>query len=87
MLQGNVQVQNKIKKLLGITILSLLISGKAYSAQATCFAGACDFFFGLWYEYAETNCTHTFVMEEVEQDAFGFTIVETGEWCLIYNER
>ena len=87
MLQDNVQIQNKMKKLLGIVILSLLISGKAYSAKATCFAGECDFFSGPWYEYAETNCMDNFVMEEVEQEAFGFTIVETGEWCLIYNER
>ena len=76
-----------MKKLLGIVILSLLLSGKGYSATATCFAGTCEFFLGLWYEYAETNCMDNLNMEEVEQEAFGFTIVETGEWCMVYNER
>ena len=58
-----------MKKLLGIVILSLLLSGKSYSATATCFAGTCEFFLGLWYEYAETNCMDNLNMEEVEQEA------------------
>tara|TARA_R110000803_G_scaffold206913_1_gene274499 strand:+ start:74 stop:268 length:195 start_codon:yes stop_codon:yes gene_type:complete len=64
-----------------------MLSGNAYADRATCFAGSCDFFPGIWYEYAETNCMDNLLMEEVDQDAFGFTIIETGDWCMVFNER
>ena len=55
--------------------------------MATCFAGECEFFIGIWYEYAETYCMQSLMMEEVEQGPLGFTIVETGEYCMVFNER
>ena len=76
-----------IKKLLTIFPLCLMLSSNAYSEMATCYAGECEFFIGIWYEYAETNCMQTLMMEEVEQDPFGFEIVETGEYCMAFNER
>jgi hypothetical protein len=27
------------------------------------------------------------IMEEVDQGPFGFTIVETDEYCMVFNER
>ena len=50
--------------------------------MATCYVGECEFFIGIWYEYAETNCMQTLMMEEVEQGPLGFEIVETGEYCM-----
>ena len=76
-----------MNKLLGILVLGLLLSSNAYADRATCFAGSCDFFPGIWYVYAETNCMDNLLMEEVDQDAFGFTIIETGDWCMVFNER
>ena len=55
--------------------------------MATCFAGECEFFIGIWYEYAETNCFQSLIMEEVDQGPLGFTIVDTGEYCMVFNER
>ena len=76
-----------MKKLLSIVVLGLFLSSNAYSEMATCFAGECEFFIGIWYEYAETNCLQTLIMEEVEQGPIGFEIVDTGEFCMVFNER
>ena len=77
-----------MKKLfLTILVLGLLFSGNAYSEMVTCLAGECEFFIGIWYEYAETNCMQSLLMEEVDQGPLGFTIVETGEYCMVFNER
>ena len=67
--------------------LGLFLTSNAYSDMATCFAGECEFFIGIWYEYAETLCMHNLFMEEVDQGPLGFTIVETGEFCMVFNER
>ena len=76
-----------MKKLLAILVLGLLLSGNAYSEMATCFAGECEFFIGIWNEYAETNSMQSLMMEEVDQGPLGFTITETGEYCMVFNER
>ena len=76
-----------MKKILGISVLVLLLNSNAYSEMATCYAGECEFFIGIWYEYAETNCLQSLMMEEVDQDPLGFTIVDTGEYCMVFNER
>ena len=76
-----------MKKLFGVVVLCLFLSSNAYSEMATCFAGECEFFIGIWYEYAETNCMQSLIMEEVDQGPFGFTIVETDEYCMVFNER
>lgn len=76
-----------MKKFLVILVLGLFLTSNAYSDMATCFAGECEFFIGLWYEYAETNCMQTLMMEEVEQGPLGFEIVDTGEFCMVFNER
>ena len=65
----------------------MFLSSNAYSDMATCFAGEYEFFIGIWYEYAETNCTQSLMMEEVDQGPLGFTITETGEYCMVFNER
>ena len=76
-----------MKKLLGIVVLGLFLSSNAYSEMATCFAGECEFFIGIWYEYAETNCMQSLMMEEVDQGPLGFTIVDTDQYCMVFNER
>ena len=76
-----------MKKLFGVVVLCLFLSSNAYSEIATCFAGECEFFIGIWYEYAETNCFQSLTMEEVNQGPLGFTIVDTGEYCMVFNER
>tara|TARA_B110000037_G_C16957094_1_gene439340 strand:+ start:20 stop:253 length:234 start_codon:yes stop_codon:yes gene_type:complete len=77
-----------MKKILGIVLIFFLVfNGKVYSDMATCFVGECDFFIGIWYEYAETNCMDNLYMEEVDQGPLGFTIEATGEYCMVFNER
>ena len=76
-----------MKKLSLYVFLGLFLTSNAYSDMATCFAGECEFLIGIWYEYAETLCMHNLIMEEVDQGPFGFTIVETGEYCMVFNER
>ena len=76
-----------MKKLFGVVVLCLFLSSNAYSEIATCFAGECEFFIGIWYEYAETNCFQSLTMEEVDQGPLGLTIVDTGEYCIVFNER
>ena len=76
-----------MKKILGIIILSLFLNSNAFSEMATCFAGECEFFIGIWYEYAETYCMQSLMMEEVEQGPLGFTIVDTDQYCMVFNER
>ena len=76
-----------MKKLLGIIVLGLFLSSNAYSDMATCFAGECEFFIGIWYEYADTNCMQSLMMEEVDQGPLGFTIVDTDKYCMVFNER
>ena len=76
-----------MKKILGIIIFTLSLTGNAKADFASCFSGECEFLIGLWYEYAETNCMDTFVNKEVEQGPLGFTIVESGKYCMVFNER
>ena len=76
-----------MKKLFGVVVLGLFLSSNAYSDMATCFAGECEFFIGIWYEYADTNCMQSLMMEEVDQGPLGFTIVDTDEYCMVFNER
>ena len=68
-------------------VLGLFLSSNAYSDMATCFAGECEFLIGIWYEYADTNCMQSLMMEEVDQGPLGFTIVDTDEYCMVFNER
>ena len=76
-----------MKKLLGIVVLVLLLSVNAYSDMVTCFSGECEFYIGIWYEYADSTCMQNLTMEEVDQGPLGFTIVETGEYCMVFNEK
>lgn len=76
-----------MKKLIIILTLGLLWPNTSLADSATCMAGECEFLIGIWYEYAETLCMQPLVMEEVDQGPFGFTIVETGEYCAVFNER
>ena len=76
-----------MKRILAVIVLGLFLSSNAYSDMATCFAGECEFFIGIWYEYADTNCMQSLMMEDVDQDPLGFTIVDTDEYCMVFNER
>ena len=78
-----------MKIIFGIIILVFLLNVKvnANETYATCFAGECEFLLSIWYDYAETNCMHTFFNEEVYTTALYFEIIETGETCLVFNER
>ena len=55
--------------------------------MATCFAGECEFVLSLHYEWAETNCFQTLIMEDVETNFLSFIIEETGEECLGFDSR
>tara|TARA_B100001250_G_scaffold395793_1_gene401095 strand:- start:1395 stop:1628 length:234 start_codon:yes stop_codon:yes gene_type:complete len=76
-----------MKKILPILFFSLILSGNARATIATCFAGECEFFPGLWYSYAETICMQPLRNEEVDQGPLGFEIIATGEFCMVFNER
>ena len=77
----------KMKKLLGIVVLGLLWCGSVNAAMATCVGGECDIVLSLHYEWVQTNCFQTLIMEEVETDFLSFTIVDTGEECMVFDLR
>ena len=78
-----------MKKLLGILIFSLFFVGKANAntTYATCNNGKCEFLLSILYNYAETNCMQTLINERVHTSVVVFEIIETGEKCLVFNER
>ena len=76
-----------MKKLLGIVVLGLLWCGSVNATMATCMGGECEFMLSLHYEWAQTNCFQTLIMEEVETDFLSFTIEDTGEECLVFDSR
>ena len=76
-----------MRKYLTIFLIYFFWSSNALSALATCMYGECEFELGLWYDYGETNCMQTMFMVKVDQQALGFTIEETGEYCMIFNEE
>ena len=76
-----------MRKILITIFFSFLLIGNVRSEMATCFAGECEFFPGLWYEYAETLCLQPLFNEEVDQGPLGFEIASTGEFCPVFNER
>ena len=76
-----------MKKIIISIFFMFLFSVDAFSEMATCFAGECEFYLSLWYDYAETLCMDSLIMEDVETGPISFTIVDTGEECLIFNER
>ena len=76
-----------MKKLLGIVVLSLLWCNVVNAARATCFGGECEFILSLHYEWAETSCYQSMVMEEVETSFLYFTVVDTGEECRVWDSR
>lgn len=77
----------EMKILIICLITGIFLSTKVFAEMATCFAGECEFYLSLWYDYAETLCMDTLMMEEVETGPISFTIVSTGEECLVFNER
>ena len=56
----------------------------AVSDRVDCSGGECEAFIGVLHEKFETNCMDFFFMEEVEMSWTSFTVVETGQECLIY---
>jgi hypothetical protein len=48
--------------------------------------GFCEFSLNIFYDYAETMCMHKLINEEVDVGIVGFTIVETGKRCMVFNE-
>ena len=54
---------------------------------ATCVAGECEFYLSLWYENAETYCMDNLMMEDVKTGPTSFIILDTGEECMVFNER
>ena len=76
-----------MKKLLGILVLGLLWCSNVNAETATCIAGECMFSLNIWYEWAETLCMQRLVNEEVIVRIMSFEIVETGQHCMVFNER
>ena len=76
-----------MKKILGIVVLSLLLSGNSYAVTATCTDGECEFYLSTHYELAKTSCYQTLFNEEVETNFMSFTILETGEQCTVWDSR
>jgi len=76
-------------KFIKIVIVFLLLSiSKSFSdqGQANCYSGTCTFYPGKYYTYGETTCLETLEQEDVIQDEFGFTVIETDKWCVIFND-
>ena len=43
-----------MKILIICLITGIFLSTKVFAEMATCFAGECEFYLSLWYDYAET---------------------------------
>ena len=80
---------NWITKISAIVLASFIFfnSAKANETYATCYAGECEFLLSLWYDYAETLCMQTLVNEKVDTRPISFEIIETGQTCIVFNER
>jgi len=78
-----------MKKIAAIIFLSVFLWGaaKANETNVTCVGGACEFLLSLWYDYAETDCMQTLINEKVYTGPISFKIIETGQTCIVYNER
>ena len=67
--------------------MSFFYCSNLNAAIATCYDGKCEISLSTHYEFVETNCSHTIVMEEVETDVSYFKINNTGEECKILDSR
>ena len=78
-----------MKKKIIILFLSFFLwsTAKANETYATCLAGEWEFLLSIWYDYAETDCMQTLINEEVDTGPISFEIIETGQTCIVYNER
>jgi len=68
-------------------IFYILASKNLYAAMATCMGGECEMMLSIHYEWVETNCMQTLIMEEVETSFMYFTIVDTGQQCTVWDSR
>jgi hypothetical protein len=82
-------MMSPMKKLLAIVVLGVLfnINLSANETNATCIAGECEFMLSIWYDYAETTCLQSLINERVHTGPLSFEIIETGQTCMIFNER
>ena len=62
-------------------IFYILASTNLYATMATCIGVECEMMLSIHYEWVETNCLQTLIMEEVETSFMYFTIVDTGQVC------
>ena len=68
-------------------IFYILASKNLYAAMATCMGGECEMMLSIHYEWVETNCLQTLIMEEVETSFMYFEIVDTGQRCAVLDAR
>ena len=82
-------LKDMVIKFLWFLLISFLLSGKvnANETYVTCIGGECEFLVSIWYDYAETNCMQTLIMEEVDTGPISFEIIATGQTCLVFNEH
>ena len=76
-----------MKKLILFLIFSFFWCNAVNGAKATCMGGECEFILSIHYEWAETDCYQTMIMEEVETSFLYFTVVDTGQECRIWDSR
>jgi len=76
-----------MKKLLWIVVLGFLYCSNLNAVIANCYYGNCEINLSPDYEFIETNCSETIVMEEVEIYNSYFKIVDTGEKCKVLDSR
>ena len=72
-----------MKKFIFLLILNILFFTKVLSATVNCFNGQCEFINSIHYKKATTYCRQTMSYKEVETDLLYFTVIETGERCVI----
>ena len=76
-----------MRRFLIIIFFSFFWCNAVNSAKATCMGGECEFILSIHYEWAETDCYQTMIMEEVETSFLYFTVVDTGQECRIWDSR
>jgi len=72
-----------MKKFLTILVFNIFLLTKTIAATANCSNGKCEFINSNHYKKASTYCAQTLNYEEVETNFLNFTIIETGESCVI----
>ena len=74
---------SRMKNFLTLISLNMLIFSAANGAIANCSNGQCEFSYSNHYTSAKTYCLETLNFEQVDTQFLSFTILKTGQECMV----